>query len=137
MKTKLAVLLFLMSFFLFSQEFPPIVKYSSSVYGAGNQSWMISQDDQNYLYFANNDGLLEYNGTTWQLYPAPNETIIRSVKVIGTKIYTGCYMNFGYWTRQTNGKLKYTSLSDTIKNKILDDEQFWNCLLYTSPSPRD
>lgn len=119
-----------MSLFLFSQEFPPIVKYSSSVYGAGNQSWMISQDDQNYLYFANNDGLLEYNGTTWQLYPAPNETIIRSVKVIGTKIYTGCYMNFGYWTRQTNGKLKYTSLSDTIKNKILDDEQFWNILKY-------
>jgi ligand-binding sensor domain-containing protein/DNA-binding CsgD family transcriptional regulator len=119
-----------MSFFLFSQEFPPIVKYSSSVYGAGNQNWMISQDDQNYLYFANNDGLLEYNGTTWQLYPAPNETIIRSVKVIGTKIYTGCYMNFGYWTRQVNGKLKYTSLSDTIKNKILDDEQFWNILKY-------
>ena len=119
-----------MSFTLFSQEFPPIIKYSSSVYGAGNQSWMISQDDQNYLYFANNDGLLEYNGTNWQLYPTPNETIMRSVKVIGNKIYTGCYMNFGYWTRQKNGKLKYTSLSDTIKNKILDDEQFWNILKY-------
>ena len=119
-----------MSFILFSQEFPPIIKYSSSVYGAGNQSWMISQDDQNYLYFANNDGLLEYNGTNWQLYPTSNETIMRSVKVIGNKIYTGCYMNFGYWTRQKNGKLKYTSLSDTIKNKILDDEQFWNILKY-------
>ncbi|WP_341849971.1 triple tyrosine motif-containing protein [Flavobacterium bizetiae] len=130
MKTKISILLFLMSFILFSQEFPPIIKYSSSVYGAGNQSWMISQDDQNYLYFANNDGLLEYNGTNWQLYPTPNETIMRSVKVIGNKIYTGCYMNFGYWTRQKNGKLKYTSLSDTIKNKILDDEQFWNILKY-------
>ncbi|QGK77260.1 LuxR family transcriptional regulator [Flavobacterium sp. SLB02] len=115
---------------MFSQEFPPIIKYSSSVYGAGNQSWMIAQDDQNYLYFANNEGLLEYNGTNWQLYPTPNETIMRSVKVIGNKIYTGCYMNFGYWTRRTNGKLKYTSLSDTIKNKILDDEQFWNILKY-------
>ena len=130
LKTKLSALFFLMSFLLFSQEFPPIVKYSSSVYGAGNQSWMISQDDQNYLYFANNDGLLEYNGTSWQLYKVPNETIIRSVKVIGNKIFTGSYMNFGFWTRQTNGKLKYTSLSDTIKNQILDDEQFWNILKY-------
>ncbi|MGE6355625.1 triple tyrosine motif-containing protein [Flavobacterium sp. NPDC079362] len=130
MKTKFTMLLFLMSFLLFSQEFPPIVKYSSAVYGAGNQSWMIAQDDQNYMYFANNDGLLEYNGTNWQLYPTANETIMRSVKVIGNKIYTGCYMNFGYWTRQANGKLKYTSLSDTIKNKILDDEQFWNILKY-------
>ncbi|PWB25529.1 triple tyrosine motif-containing protein [Flavobacterium sp. HTF] len=115
---------------MFSQELPPIVKYPSTIYGAGNQSWMISQDDQNYLYFANNEGLLEYNGTNWKLYPTPNETIMRSVKVIDNKIYTGCYMNFGYWTRQSNGKLKYTSLSDTIKNKILDDEQFWNILKY-------
>ncbi|RZJ51149.1 MAG: LuxR family transcriptional regulator, partial [Flavobacterium sp.] len=115
---------------MLSQELPPIVKYPSTIYGAGNQSWMISQDDQNYLYFANNEGLLEYNGTNWKLYPTPNETIMRSVKVIDNKIYTGCYMNFGYWTRQSNGKLKYTSLSDTIKNKILDDEQFWNILKY-------
>ena len=119
-----------MGFVLLSQELPPIVKYPSTVYGAGNQSWMISQDEQNRMYFANNDGLLEYNGTNWELYPTPNETIIRSVKVIDNKVYTGCYMNFGYWTRQTNGKLKYTSLSDTIRNKILDDEQFWNILKY-------
>ncbi|WP_433816312.1 triple tyrosine motif-containing protein [Flavobacterium johnsoniae] len=130
MKTKLSTLLLLIHFLIFSQEFPPIVKYSPSVYGAGNQSWMISQDHNNYLYFANNDGLLEYNGTSWQLYPGPNETIIRSVKVIGNKVYTGSYMNFGFWTRQADGKLKYTSLSDSIKNKILDDEQFWNILKY-------
>lgn len=115
---------------LFSQELPPIVKYPSTIYGAGNQSWMITQDEQNIMYFANNEGLLEYNGTNWELYPTPNETIMRSVKVIDNKIYTGCYMNFGYWTRQPNGKLKYTSLSDKIKNKILDDEQFWNILKY-------
>ena len=130
MKTKLSILCFLIAFVLFSQELPPIVKYPSTLYGAGNQSWMISQDEQNLLYFANNEGLLEYNGTTWELYPTPNETIMRSVKVIDNKIYTGFYMNFGYWTRQSNGKLKYTSLSDTIKNRILDDEQFWNILKY-------
>lgn len=130
MKSKLYLLFILVSFNLFSQELPPIVKYPSTLYGAGSQSWMISQDEQNYLYFANNEGLLEYNGTNWQLYPTPNETIMRSVKVIDNKIYTGFYMNFGYWTRQSNGKLKYTSLSDTIKNKILDDEQFWNILKY-------
>ncbi|WP_230470729.1 triple tyrosine motif-containing protein [Flavobacterium cheongpyeongense] len=130
MKTKLSILYFLIGFSLFSQELPPIVKYPSTVYGAGNQSWMISQDDQNIVYFANNEGLLEYNGTNWKLYPTPNETIMRSVKVIDNKVYTGCYMNFGYWTRQANGKLKYFSLSDTIKNKILDDEQFWNILKY-------
>ena len=32
------------NFFCFAQELPPIVKYNSAVYGAGNQNWMISQD---------------------------------------------------------------------------------------------
>ena len=130
MKTKLYIFIFLLSFTAFSQELPPIIKYSSSTYGAGNQNWMISQDQNHYVFFANNEGLLEFNGAVWELYPSPNETIIRSVKVIGNKVFTGCYMEFGFWTRQANGKLKYVSLSKTIKSKILDDEQFWNILNY-------
>lgn len=89
---------------------------------------MISQAEDNFLYFANNEGLLEYNGTTWRLYPSPNETIVRSVKVIKKRIYTGCYMEFGYWEKQPDGILKYFSLSNAVKNKILDDEQFWNII---------
>ena len=130
MKTKLYILFILLTTSLFSQELPPIVKYAPTTYGAGNQNWMISQDQQHYVYFANNDGLLEFNGSTWELYASPNETIVRSVKVIGNKVYTGSYMEFGFWKRQANGKLKYTSLSSTIKSKILDDEQFWNILNY-------
>lgn len=130
MKTKYTLLLLFIFSIAFSQELPPIVKYASTVYHAGNQNWMISQDQNQYVYFANNEGLLEFNGSDWELYPSPNETIIRSVKVIDNKIYTGCYMEFGFWVRQANGKLKYTSLSKTIKNKILDDEQFWNVLKY-------
>ena len=124
---KIALLLFL-SAPLFAQELPPIVKYSPSLYNAGNQNWMIGQGSDYFMFFANNEGLLEYNGSNWTLYPSPNETIIRSVKVIGDKIYTGCYMEFGYWSRQKSGQLKYYSLSKGIKDKILDDEQFWTIL---------
>lgn len=126
-------LIFLSLFFCllsYSQELPPIVKYGSSTYAAGNQNWMISQDQTNSIFLANNDGLLEFNGSNWTLYPSPNETIIRSVKVIDNKIYTGCYMDFGYWNREPNGQLKYTSLAASIKDKIKDEEQFWNILNY-------
>ena len=91
---------------------------------------MIAQDTNHYMFFANNEGLLEFNGSNWILYPSPNETIIRSVKVIDDKIYTGCYMEFGYWKRQKNGQLKYFSLSNGIKDKILDDEHFWDILKF-------
>ena len=126
----LVYLLFLSSFIGISQELPPLVKYPSTSYGAGNQNWMVSQDKNRFIYFANNEGLLEYNGSTWTLNPSPNETILRSVKVIGDKIYTGCYMDFGYWKRLPNGQLHYHSLSQSIRKKILDDEQFWNILAY-------
>ena len=112
----------------FAQELPPIVKYSPSLYAAGNQNWMIAQGNDHFMFFANNEGLLEFNGSSWTIYPSPNETILRSVRVIDDKIYTGSYMQFGYWKRQKNGQLKYFSLSNEIKNKILDDEQFWTIL---------
>lgn len=127
-KALLTVLVFISSLLCIAQELPPIVKYSSSIYNAGNQNWMISQDKNQFIFFANNEGLLEFNGSNWNLYPSPNETIIRSVKVVGDKIYTGCYMEFGYWSREANNQLKYHSLSNIIKNKIVDDEQFWNIL---------
>ncbi|SCY28584.1 regulatory protein, luxR family [Flavobacterium caeni] len=117
-------------FWLLAQELSPIVKYNSGNYNAGNQNWMIAQDADKFMFFANNEGLLEFNGSAWTLYPSPNETIIRSVKVVGDRIYTGCYMEFGYWTRQPNKQLQYHSLSSGIKNQIKDDEQFWNILGY-------
>ena len=122
---------FLLQFSLsFAQELPPIIKYPALIYEGGNQNWMISQDENQHLYFANNEGLLEFNGSSWKLYPSPNETIIRSVKVIGNRIYSGCYMEFGFWKRQDDGILKYTSLSKSIKNRLLTDEIFWNIISY-------
>ncbi|WNM18073.1 helix-turn-helix and ligand-binding sensor domain-containing protein [Flavobacterium capsici] len=120
--------LFFLAFSSFSQDLPPIVKFKSNVYGAGNQNWMVSEDENQFVYFANNEGLLEYNGSNWKLYPSPNETIIRSVKVIGSRIYTGCYMEFGYWERNSEGLLQYVSLSSKIKDKLIEDEHFWNIL---------
>ncbi|WP_445722227.1 triple tyrosine motif-containing protein [Flavobacterium sp.] len=130
MKVRFFLILFSLSFFCSAQELPPIVKYSQSVYKAGNQNWMISQDQKQSLFFANNDGLLEFNGANWIVYPSPNETIIRSVKVIEDKVYTGAYMEFGFWTRTVTNELKYQSLSSKIKDKIIDDEQFWNIHQY-------
>ncbi len=114
----------------YGQELPSIVKYTSDIYGGGNQNWMLDQNKTNSIYVANNEGLLEYNGSKWKLYPSPNETILRSVKVIGELVYTGCYMEFGFWKKNKTGFLEYHSLSQKIKHKLIDDEQFWNIIDY-------
>lgn len=89
---------------------------------------MISQGPNNYIYVANNFGLLEFNGDNWDLYHSPNGSIIRSVKVIDGLVYTGCYMEFGYWKRDQFGNLNYNSLSDKITIPLIKDEHFWNIL---------
>lgn len=109
-----------------AQERPPIQVYSPNDYGADNQNWSISQSDENTIYVANNKGLLEFNGAKWTVYPSPNKTIIRSVKVIDDFVYTGSYREFGYWSRNELGVLTYYSLSKKLNISFLEDEELWN-----------
>ncbi|CAM1372480.1 helix-turn-helix and ligand-binding sensor domain-containing protein [Tenacibaculum xiamenense] len=125
--------LFFLLFFLynkhsFGQELPLINIYYPEDYKAESQNWAISQSEKGTIYIANNLGLLEYNGASWQLYYTPNGTIMRSVKVVNDKIFTGFYMDFGFWVRDGYGELKYTSLVKESKIPVLEDEQFWNIL---------
>ena len=126
--SKIPFLFFLVGVFLNAQEHPPIEVYTAKDYGAETQNWSISQSENNYIYVANNKGLLEFNGATWQLYESPNETILRSVHVIDNYIYTGSNGDFGYWKANEKGKLNYTSLSKQYNIKLLDDEEFWNII---------
>lgn len=125
LKSTIVVFLFFCVNILFSQEVPPINIFSSEDYGAENQNWAISQNANKLIYVANNKGLLEFNGANWQLYPTPNETIMRSVKCLKDKVYTGFYMDFGYWIKNDFGFLDYTSIVKEMNIKMLEDEQIW------------
>lgn len=111
---------------VFSQELPPINSFKTDDYGAENQNWSISQAENNFIYVANNKGLLEFNGATWQLYETPNETIMRSVKAFKDLVFTGFYMGFGYWKKNEFGILEYNSIVELENVKMLDDEQIWD-----------
>ena len=113
---------------MFAQELPPIDVFYPDEYGGENQNWSVSQSADKYIYVANDKGLLEFNGAKWQLYPSPNNTIMRSVRVINDKIYTGCYMEFGFWESDNFGQLKYNSISQKLTKPLIEDEQFWNIL---------
>ena len=110
------------------QELPPIQNFTPQEYNGENQNWAISQSPEKIIYVANSKGLLEFNGASWKLYPSPNETIMRSVKVVDDRIYTGCFMEFGYWQKNDFGTLNYTSLSKQHRVKLIEDEEFWNII---------
>ena len=114
------------SFSLFAQELPPITNFDPGTYKAGNQNWMISQGPNHHIYVANSLGLLSFNGAQWKLNRVPNSSAVRSVLAQEKKIYTGSYMDFGYWEHNKKGELLYTSLTKLSKEKLLDGEQFWH-----------
>lgn len=124
------LLVFILTLWTFgtSQELPPIENFAPADYGAENQNWAVSQSSDKVIYVANNRGLLVFDGARWTLYPSPNESILRSVRVVGERIYTGCYMEFGYWQKDNLGILRYTSLSQSISDRLVQDEEFWGIL---------
>lgn len=131
MSTRLSILLLALLGFTITiaQELPPIVNYSTNDYLAGNQNWMIAQASSKLIYVANNNGLLEYNGAQWNLYPTPNGSIVRSVKCDAGRVYTGFYMDFGYWEKNAKGILVYTSLVKQTGLQVKEDEQFWEIFI--------
>jgi AraC family chitin signaling transcriptional activator len=111
-----------------SQEIPPIQVFTPQDYGAEDQNWSITQSQNDFIYVANNKGLLEYNGASWKLYNSPNDGILRSVHVVKDKIYSGGYMDFGFWVKNEFGRLLYTSLANDIDLKVKEDEDFWGII---------
>jgi AraC family chitin signaling transcriptional activator len=112
---------------LYTQTLPPIQSFPMEEYAAGNQNWMVAQGSDREIYVANNEGVLVFDAYRWKLYPT--NSIVRSVVVLDGILYSGSYMDFGYWEKNTNGELSYHSLVEKHQFPIIEDEQFWNIYL--------
>ena len=109
---------------------PQINNYSSQLYKGGTQNWEIAQDKNGIMYFANNEGLLSYNGKFWKLYPLPHKTVVRSVKIDDSgRIYVGGQDEIGYFFPNKEGLLCYHSLKELIpvKDRLFAD--IWDIVI--------
>lgn len=106
---------------------PSIINYTKENYGAGNQNWDITQDKRGIMYFANNDGMLTFDGVYWQLYRLPNGTGLHSVIVAKDgKIYVGGQGEIGYFKADENGRLHYFSLNKLLSAGDNNFADVWN-----------
>ncbi|AWI25574.1 triple tyrosine motif-containing protein [Flavobacterium pallidum] len=97
---------------------PELRNFKKNEYKGGTQNWGIDEDQNGNLYFANNNGLLQFDGTSWYKYTIPNQSLIRTVKVANDgKIYVGGYNEFGYFLANQKGKLIYHSVSRLVDRK--------------------
>ncbi len=110
---------------------PPIQNFNKKTYKAGTQNWDIKQDDDGVMYFANNEGLLEFNGSVWQCYPIKNKTVVRSIFLSASNtIYVGGQSEMGYFKPDDTGSLKYHSLKELIPKEHQNFEDVWNIVAH-------
>lgn len=103
-----------------------VTHYNRKQYAAGSQNWSIDMDKQGFVYVANNDGLMVYDGVRWQLLRLPSQTIVRAVSTSGDgRIYIGAYEEFGYWKADADGQFEYHSLIPLLKGKKLHNTEIW------------
>src|SRR5580658_1582111 len=92
-------------------------RYSAKQYGANPQNWGVAQDKRGILYFANTDGLLEFDGNNWRIIALPGKSV-RSVSVDsqGT-VYVGGVGEFGLLKPDSTGTMKFVSLIDQVPQR--------------------
>ncbi|TVQ12025.1 MAG: hypothetical protein EA361_11650, partial [Bacteroidetes bacterium] len=107
----------------FKMEIPEIQAYLNNWLDLRNQNWAISQSpDNHFIYFANSEGLIEFNGISRKTYALQENLPVRSVLAHEDgKIFTGSFEEYGYWVRSASGELSYTSLSQ-LKKPDKNDE---------------
>ena len=106
---------------------PSIINYSKKSYKGGNQNWDIDQDKRGVMYFANNNGLLTFDGVYWQTYRLPNGIALRSVMVSKDgNIYVGGQGQIGYFKADMQGRLVYHSLNPLLSPEDNTFTDVWN-----------
>jgi len=108
-----------------------VVNYSPEDYNAHNQNWQTVQDSRGVLYFANGDGILEYDGTFWNYIPSVTLTSIISLGIDSNEtIYYGGIGEIGYLQPDSTGNLVAVELLSGEDREAISSEFFWDIHLF-------
>lgn len=104
---------------------PLLENYTPVEYGKQGKAWGIDSAPNGIVYMATDDGLVEYDGESWNNFPG-SEGITRSVLVKSDSvIYTGSDLDFGVWKRDDYQNFIYTSLYPFKEELNEISEEFW------------
>jgi serine phosphatase RsbU (regulator of sigma subunit) len=127
--------LFLILFILFASSYLhsqnlklPVENYTTKEYGRGHQAvnYSIILDNRDIVYAGNANGILEYDGRSWDFIPVPiGANVISMAKDSSGTIFIGSQNEFGYLAPDDHGKLIYNSLSDSLPENDHMFNQVW------------
>ena len=125
------IFILLLSFFeisVFALQ-PMVRNFTHANYDGGTQNWAIAQDESNSMFFANNSGLLVFNGSNWNTYPIQNRTNVRSIlHSKDGRLYASSYHEFGYYEKMRDGGFTYHSLLEKMDQNPIKSNEIFNIL---------
>ena len=104
----------------------PIHNFSSATYNAQEQNFAIAEDNRGLMYFANNDGVLEYDGKNWRLIELGNKRARSLCTDKFGRVYVGSENDLGYLAPDSIGKLRFYSLLSFIPEEYSEFQVVWN-----------
>lgn len=105
---------------------PWIDNYTTEQYNKHGKVWDIASAGNGIVYLAGDDGLLEYDGQTWNHFKGSNGCT-RSLAVVNDSlIYSGSDLDFGVWNKNEYEQWVYTSLYPFGKDPNEENEEFWD-----------
>ncbi|HEY6915343.1 MAG TPA: triple tyrosine motif-containing protein [Paludibacter sp.] len=112
------------------QEFTPVVtQFTKKDYNASNQNWSIGQGNNGIMYFGSNQGMLEFDGSMWQIHKMAGNKTVRALLVDkDNRIYVGSFEEFGYFEKDAAGRLSYKSLSSKLRGYSMQNDEIWTIL---------
>ncbi len=127
------IFFFFFSNYILSQDLnigtPLIKNYAKEQYSGGIQSWDALYGNNDIIYFANNDGLVYFDGRRWAVQPLPNTTILRSIaQGKDNKIYVGGQDELGYFKPNETGFLKFHSIKEGLPEEHKNLEDIWEMI---------
>ena len=118
-----------------SAQIPTLRNFSPIEYNGGTQNWQISEIRDNLMAFANNHGLIVFDGENWQIHPVANYTSVRSLAFDAKKlcVYAGASDEFGYFDINTaTFNVEYHSLSKLLSANMRMFGEIWKIHLLPS-----
>jgi len=105
---------------------PYIKNFSRSDYSAGTQNWGICQDQRGFMFFANNNGLLYFNGVKWNLSRVSSSSPPRSIFVDSkNRLFIGLINDFGIITLDEHKEASFKSLKCLLPDEYKEFDDIW------------
>jgi signal transduction histidine kinase len=119
-KAVVFILIILLPFYGIAQNIEidsiAIKSFSSKDYEAALYNFSVCEDENGVIYIANENGVLEYDGSEWKLIPINDFSAVVTLKYSKDgRIYVGGTDEFGFLERSLSGQFEYNSLRNLVE----------------------